>query len=175
MRLRFSIATGMVVVLIAAIVLAAWRMAGPVAANIFLNLTVAVLIFGTYRARSTPGRAGAWWSGFATLGWTHLVVWLAGMPWGQGYGFPISLITDVVFWILAANVGPEQLASNLRVDPPVAVARTVILQCLTSLIVGLLGAWAFSLAALAASVPREAGPEARPDSEPDSPRGPSAS
>jgi hypothetical protein len=67
-------------------------------------------------------------------------------------------------------VGLDRLAFNLRLDPPAAVARTVILECLTTLIVGLLGAWAFSVAALAGSVPRAAGSAA----EPASTRGPTA-
>jgi hypothetical protein len=152
-------------VLVAAIGLTAWRFAGIVWANIIFNLTVGVLIFATYQARFTPGRAGARWLGFATLGWAHLVLWLAGMPWGQSYSFNLSFITDVVFWILAADVGHDQLAFNLRVDSQPAIARTVILQCLTSLIVGLLGAWAFSFAALAGTVPPRAGSPARQISE----------
>jgi hypothetical protein len=153
------------VVLVAAIGLTAWRFAGNVSANIIFNLTVGVLIVATYKARFTPGRAGARWLGFATLGWAHLVLWLAGMSWGQSYSFNLSLITDVVFWILAADVGPDQLAFNLRLDSQPAIARTLILQCLTSLIVGLLGAWAFSLAALEGSVPPTAGSAAQPTSE----------
>jgi hypothetical protein len=160
MRIQFSIRRLMGAVLIAAIGLTAWRFAGNVAANIVFNLTVGVLILATYQARFTSGRAGARWLGFATLGWAHLVLWLAGMPWGQSYAFNLTFITDLVFWILAANVGLDQLAFNLRLDSQPAIARTVILQCLTSLIVGLLGAGAFSLGALTGSGPLVAGPAA---------------
>jgi hypothetical protein len=66
-------------------------------------------------------------------------------------------IDSILFWILAADIGPDQLAFNLRLDSEPAIARTVILQCLTSLIVGFLGAGAFSFASLVGSVPPVAG------------------
>jgi hypothetical protein len=148
MRLRFTIARLMVVVLIAAIGLTAWRLANYVVANVIFNLTVLVLIVATYKAKFTVGRDGAWWLGFATLGWAHLGVWLAGKPWEQDFSFNLSLITDVVYWVLAANVGIDQLASNLRLDTEPAKARTLLVECLTTMIVGLIGAWSFSFAAL---------------------------
>jgi hypothetical protein len=157
MRLRFSIRRLMGIVLLAAIGLTAWRFAGKVSANIVFNLTVVVLILATYKSKFTLGRAGARWLGFATLGWAHLVLWLAGMPWGQNYSFNLSFISDILFWILAADIGTDQLAFNLRLDSEPAIARTVILQCLTSLIVGFLGAGAFSFASLVGSVPPVAG------------------
>jgi len=135
------------VVLMAAIVLAAWRFANNVSANIIFNLTVAMLIIATYQAKFTPGRQGAWWSGFATLGWVHLVLWLAGMPWERSYSFRVSFISDTVFWILAAIVGLDQGAFDLRLDFEPTIARTLILQSLTSLVVGFVGAWAFSFVA----------------------------
>jgi hypothetical protein len=82
------------------------------------------------------------------------------MPWRQSYAFNLIFITEIVFWILATNVGLDRLAFNLRLDSQSAIARTVILQCLTSLIVGLLGACAFSLATLTGSGPPGAGPAA---------------
>ena len=150
MRLRFSIRRLMGVVLIAAMWLTAWRFAGGISANLALNLTVLALIAATYKSRFAAGRDGAWWLGFITLGWVHLVLWLAGVPWGQGYVFRIDFITGLVFWVLAANVGPDRLGSDLFHDPEPAVARTVILQCLTTIIVALIGAWSFSFAAWAA-------------------------
>ena len=114
MRLRFTIARLMGVVLFAAIGLTAWRYAGNASANIIFNLTVLVLIVATYKAKFTVGRDGAWWLGFATLGWAHLGLWVAAKPWQHLYSFNLSLITDVVYWVLAANVGISQLAENLR-------------------------------------------------------------
>ena len=147
MRFQFSISRLMIVVLVAALVLTAWRFAGRISANLFLNLTVVALIAATYKARFAQGRKGAWWLGFTTLGWVHLVFWLGGVPWGQGYVFRIDLISDVVFWVLAANVGLEQLGSNMARDPEPAIARTLILQCVTTIMVSLIGAWSFSFAA----------------------------
>jgi hypothetical protein len=158
MRLRFTISRLMLVVLIAAIGLTAWRLANYVVADVIFNLTVLVLIVATYKAKFTSGRDGAWWLGFATLGWAHLVLWVAAIPWQYLYSFNLSLITDVVYWVLAANVGIGQLASNLRLDTEPAKARTILLECLTTMVVGLLGAWSFSFAALVgARRPQRAG------------------
>jgi hypothetical protein len=147
MRVQFSILRLMIVVLAAALVLAAWRLAGRISANLVLNLTVVALIAATYKARSAQGRKGVWWLGFATLGWVHLFFWLCGVPWGQGYAFRVDFISSLVFWVLAANVGLEQLATDMTRDPEPAVARTLILQCATTIIVSLIGAWSFSFAA----------------------------
>jgi hypothetical protein len=147
MRLQFSISRLMIVILIAAVVLTAWRFAGRISANLMLNATLVVLIAATYKARFAQGRDGAWWLGFATLGWVHLAFWLAGIPWGQGYVFRIDFITEMVFWILAANVGIDQLGSNMSRDPEPAIARTLILQCLTTTVVASIGAWSFWFAA----------------------------
>jgi hypothetical protein len=149
MRIQFSISRLMIVVLIAAVVLTAWRYAGGISANLTLNVTALILIAATYKARFAQGRDAAWWLGFATLGWLHLVFWLGGVPWGQGYVFRIDFITGIVFWILAANVGPDQLGSDMSHDPEPAIARTLILQCATTVIVALIGAWSFSFAAWA--------------------------
>jgi hypothetical protein len=157
MRLRFTIARLMVVVLIAAIVLTAWQLAGKAAANIILNLTVLVLIVATYKAKFASGRDGAWWLGFATLGWAHLGLWMATNPWQHYYSFKLILFTDVVYWVLAANVGLEQLADDLRFDPEDAKARTVLFECLTAMVAGLIGAWCFSFAARVGERIRRAG------------------
>jgi hypothetical protein len=148
MRLRFTISRLMGVVLIAAILLTAWQLAGKAAANIILNLTVLVLIVATYKAKFASGRDGAWWLGFATLGWAHLGLWVATNPWQHFYRFRLILITDVVYWVLAANVGFPQLADDLRFDPEEAKARTILVECLTATVAGLIGAWSFSFAAL---------------------------
>jgi hypothetical protein len=155
MRIQFSISRLMIVVLIAAIAMTAWRYAGRISANLTLNVTVLALIAATYKARFTQGRAAAWWLGFATLGWVHLGLWLAGVPWGQGYVFRIDLITSVVYWVLAANVGIEALGSDMVRDPEPAIARTLILQCATTVVVALIGAWSFSFAAWAGEQQRK--------------------
>ena len=147
MRFQFSISRLMIVVLAAALVLTAWRFADQISANLVLNVTIVALIAATYKARSAQGRKGAWWLGFATLGWVHLFFWLGGVPWGQGYVFGIDFISGLVFWVLAANVGLEQLGSDMVRDPEPAIARTLILQCVTTIIVSSIGAWSFSIAA----------------------------
>lgn len=152
---QFSISRLMIVVLIAAVVLTAWRYAGRISANLTLNVIVLVLIAATYKARFAQGRDAAWWLGFATLGWVHLGSWLAGVPWGQGYVFRIDLITSVVYWVLAANVGIDTLGSNMVRDPEPAIARTLILQCATTVIVALIGAWSFAFAAWAGEQQRK--------------------
>jgi hypothetical protein len=157
MRLRFTISRLMGVVLIAAILLTAWQLAGKAAANIILNLTVLVLIVATYKAKFASGRDGAWWLGFATLGWAHLGLWVAAKPWQHFYSFNPSLITDVVYWVLAANVGFPHLADDLRFDPEEAKARTILVECLTAMVAGLIGAWCFSLASWVGERTRRAG------------------
>ena len=67
MRMQLSISPLMIVVLIAAVVLTAWRYAGGISANLTLNVTVLVLITATYKARFARGRNAAWWLGFAAL------------------------------------------------------------------------------------------------------------
>ncbi len=155
MRIQFSISRLMIVVPIAAVVLTAWRYAGGISANLTLNVTALVLIVATYKARYAQGREAAWWLSFATLGWLHLVFWLGGVPWGQGYVFRIDFITDIVFWVLTANVGPDQLGSDMFRDPEPAIARTLILQCAAAMIVALIGAWSFSFAAWAGEQQRK--------------------
>ena len=147
MRFQFSISRLMIVVLVAALVLTAWRFAGGTSANLVLNLTVVALIAATYKARFAQGRKGAWWLGFTTLGWVHLFFWLGCVPWGQGYVFRVDFISSLVFWLVAANVGLEQLAFDMVGDPEPAVARTLILQCVTTIIVSMIGAWSFWFAA----------------------------
>ncbi len=112
MRLRFTIARLMGVVLFAAIGLTAWRLANYVVANVIFNLTVLVLIVATYKAKFTVGRDGAWWLGFATLGWAHPRPLGGRETLATFYSFNLSLITDVVYWVLAANVGIDQLADR---------------------------------------------------------------
>ena len=147
MRFRFSISRLMLVVLVAAVGLTAWRYAGRISANLILNATVLVLIAATYKARFAQGRDAARWLGFATLGWVHLFSWLGGVHWGQGYVFRIDFLSSAVFWVLAANVGAQQLGFDMVRDPEPAVARTLILQCLTTIIVSMIGSWSFSIAA----------------------------
>ncbi len=147
MRFRFSISRLMLVVLVAAVGLTAWRYSGRISANLILNATVLVLIAATYQARFAQGKDAARWLGFATLGWVHLFSWLGGVHWGQGYVFRIDFLSSAVFWVLAANVGAQQLGFDMVRDPEPAVARTLILQCLTTIIVSMIGSWSFSIAA----------------------------
>jgi hypothetical protein len=154
MRLRYTLARMMGVVLIAAVVLAAWTHASNASACVVFNATVLVLIVATFKARFAPGRDGAWWLGFATLGWAHLVLWLAARPWAESYSFNLDLFTDVVYWVLAADVGIDRLASNLTRDLEPAKARTVLLECVTTWVVGLLGAWSFRVAAFVRARPQ---------------------
>lgn len=73
MRLRLSIRALMAVVVLAAVVIAAWRSATALSANVVFNLTVLTLLIASFKARYTRGAAGAWWFGFALCGSVYLI------------------------------------------------------------------------------------------------------
>lgn len=77
MRLRLSIRVLMAVVVLVAVVFAAWQGATELWANIIFNLIVLSLLFAAFQARYARGTAGAWWFGFALCGGTYLVLAIA--------------------------------------------------------------------------------------------------
>jgi hypothetical protein len=136
MKPRYSIAALMAVVVYLAAGLAAWRSADRFWATVTFNLTVAALLVGSYKARYTPGPAGAGWFGFALLGWSHLLLGLAVTPWRQHW-VEVEITTHPILWMLM-NVLPEP--SMNPTSPEAVMTEFFILITCSSLFVGGLGA-----------------------------------
>src|SRR5215204_5021435 len=77
MRLRVSIRLLMVVVVLVAVIIAAWQGATELWANVVFNLVVLTLLIASFKARYSRGAWGAWWFGFALFGWAYLVLAIA--------------------------------------------------------------------------------------------------
>lgn len=138
-RFHLSIASLMAVMVPLAIGLAAFRSADQLWVNIVFNLVVAVLLMATYEAKCSQGIKGAWWAGFASFGWCHLVLGLLGMPWARQYG-DSQLITSEITTQVVALLQSDISAAVLQR----AMGRAVIVHCLLCLVFALLGATIFS-------------------------------
>lgn len=100
-RIRFSIASFMGVIIFVAVGIAALQSATQLWVNIVFNLVVALLLVATYKAKCAQGIAGAWWAGFAAFGWVHLVLGVAGPPWGNQYEVRLTVFTEeIFFWVV---------------------------------------------------------------------------
>jgi hypothetical protein len=140
-RFQISIARLMFVMIAIAVGLAALHSAQEYWVIVVFNLVAVALLVATYKAKCSPGIAGVWWTGFASVGWAHLVLGLIGMPWGQHFGVSPALATEYF---------TERLVTLLEPDTSAAAAqrwtaRFLILHSLMSLVLALLGATIFSL------------------------------
>jgi hypothetical protein len=140
-RFQISIARLMFVMIPIAIGLAAFHSAQEHWVIVVFNLVFSALLIATYKAKCSPGIAGAWWVGFASVGWAHFVLGLIGMPWGRHFGVEPVLAT--YFFI-------ERIMMLLEPDTSAAAAQRwtakfLILHSLMSLVLALLGATIFSL------------------------------
>jgi hypothetical protein len=140
-RFQTSIARLMFVMIPIAVGLAAFHSAQEHWVIVIFNLVVVVLLVATYKAKCSPGIAGAWWAGFAAVGWAHLVLGLIGMPWGQHYGVSPALATEFLTGGLMTLLEPDTSAAAAQRW----TAKFLILHSLTSLVLALLGATIFSL------------------------------
>jgi hypothetical protein len=139
-RFRLSIATLMVVMIPFAIGLAAFQSATQLWVNLVFNLVVAVLLMALYKAKCSQGIDGAWWAGFASFGWCHLVSGLLGNSFSQHYGVQPELVTAEIIWrVLDLLESDTSVAALQRV-----IARALVVHCVMSLLIALLGATVFS-------------------------------
>jgi hypothetical protein len=138
-RFRLSIATLMVVMIPFAIGLAAFQSATQLWVNLVFNLVVVVLLVATYQAKSSQGIDGAWWAGFASFGWCHLVMGLLGMPWARHYGDSQLITAEITTQVVALLESDNSAAVLQR-----AMGRAVIVHCVLCIVFGLLGATIFS-------------------------------
>jgi hypothetical protein len=138
-RFRLSIATLMVVMIPFAIGLAAFQSATQLWVNLVFNLVVVVLLVATYQAKSSQGIDGAWWAGFASLGWCHLVLGLLGNSFAQHYEVQPLLLTAEITWRVLDLLEPDSSAAALQR----VIARTLVVHCVVSLLIALLGATVF--------------------------------
>jgi hypothetical protein len=138
-RFRLSIASLMVVMIPLAIGLAAIRSATQLWVNLVFNLVVAVLLMALYKAKCSQGIDGAWWAGFASFGWCHLVLGLLGNSFAQHYGVEPLLLTAEITWRVLDLLEPDSSAADLQR----VIARTLVVHCVVSLFFALLGATVF--------------------------------
>jgi hypothetical protein len=137
-RLRLSIASLMVVMIPLAIGLAAFQSATQLWVNLIFNLVVAVLLLALYKAKCSQGIDGAWWAGFASFGWCHLVLGLLGNSVAH-YGVQPELLTAEITWrVLGLLESDTSVAALQRV-----IARALVVHCFMSLLIALLGATIF--------------------------------
>src|SRR4051794_18003090 len=113
-RFHISVAGLMVIMIPLALGLAALQAATQVWVNIIFNLVVAALLTATYQAKHYKGAAGAFWAGFASFGWAHLVLGLIGMPWGQHYGVSPDLVTQEVTGLLVSLLEADTSAAAMK-------------------------------------------------------------
>jgi hypothetical protein len=139
-RFHVSIASLMAVMIPIALGLAAFQSATQLWVNIVFNLVVAVLLVATYKAKCSQGIEGAWWAGFASFGWGHLVLGLLGMPWGQHYGVGPELVTGEITGRVVALLEPDRSAAVLQR----VIARVLVVHCVLCVLLSLLGAYVFS-------------------------------
>ena len=138
-RFRLSIGTLMVVMIPFAIGLAAFQSATQLWVNLVFNLVVAVLLMALYKAKCSQGIDGAWWAGFASFGWCHLVLGLLGNSFSQHYGVQPELVTAEITWrVLDLLESDTSVAALQRV-----IARALVIHCVMSLLIALLGATIF--------------------------------
>src|SRR4051812_41827814 len=140
-RFHISLAGLMAIMIPLALGLAAFQAATQVWVNIVFNLVVAALLTATYEAKRHKGAASAWWAGFASFGWAHLVLGLIAMPWGQHFGISPDLVTGEVTGRLVNLLEPETSAAALKTW----TAKFLVVHCVSSLLFGLLGAVVFGL------------------------------
>jgi hypothetical protein len=137
-RFRLSIASLMVVMIPLAIGLAAFQSATQLWVNLIFNLVVAVLLLALYKAKCSQGIDGAWWAGFASFDWCHLVVGLLGNSVAH-YGVQPELLTAEITWRVLGLLEPDASATALQR----VIARALVVHCVMSLLFAMLGATVF--------------------------------
>jgi hypothetical protein len=137
----------MIAVLVVAFAMTVWRSPDAVAVNLVVNATVLVLIVAIYKARFSQGRTAAWWLGFATVGWVHLIFWFCRRQLSGGTGFNIYFPTGLIFlWLEDALFGMPIRLDKVQ-EMNAMMARLLIFQSTTTMIAAFIGAWCFSTAA----------------------------
>jgi hypothetical protein len=107
-RVQCSIACLMGLIVIVAIELAALQSATREWAEVARFVTVAALVMATHRARYSMGRPGAWWFGFALMGWASYLLGIdATRQWTSLDGYKLdSFLEAMPFRVLGLNTPP---------------------------------------------------------------------
>jgi hypothetical protein len=91
-RVRFSVGSLMMVIVLLAAAFAALRWPTPLMANLWFSLTLAALVLAIPIAVYRQGEDRAFWIGFAAAGWVYF--FLALSPWFQSeFGFQLATTT----------------------------------------------------------------------------------
>ena len=126
-----------------AVDIAALRSVGGLWVDACRLLTASVLVFATFRAKDRRGGDGAFWFGFAVLGWAAFVLGLEGL--GALGDESESAIVRLLFVLVEETVDPAQYGNG-----PAAFTRVLrqlqILRLMLILPAGLAGGFAYSLA-----------------------------
>jgi hypothetical protein len=130
-------------VVLVAIELAALQSATREWAEVARLLTVAALVFASYQARYSTGRAGAWWFGFALLGWASYLLGVdATRQWTSFDGYKLdSFLEAIPFRILGLNTPPLEyrLAGTTSQEGTRLYCQVLIIQRISVLFFASLG------------------------------------
>ncbi len=131
-RPRLTIRSLLVIVALVAVQISALRSGEDSAVEVCRLVTAAVLVFATYLARRRRGEAGAFWFGFAVLGWAAFVLVvdvLAARP------FPAPVISWLPRMVLEMMV--DRTASNSYAASQRAICQFRILHLMLVLPIAL--------------------------------------
>jgi hypothetical protein len=150
---RASIAGLMGTIVMVGVAFAALRSASVFSVNLGFFLTGAVFMAATFMATRSRGNAAAWWVGFATFGWTYLMLGLVLWPWKTLLEIDFFFLSDALGNALNDYMGEAEYHRNM--------SRSLILHDILSILVALVGAAVVRfIAARTKAVERREGPPA---------------
>ena len=138
-KLRFSIATLMGAVLLAALALAVFRYGSQVSAGILFLLTCGVLCLGVVGIVCHGGAGRAWWLGFTLFGWGYMALafWFSDrlneLP-------TTTMLAAVAHWLGIPEPGPTAGSRTAGLDPSFAQAGHCLWTVLSAVVGGIV-AW----------------------------------
>ncbi len=133
-RLRISIAGSMSLVALAAIEVAALRSAEDGWVDTCRFVTVIALVLATFLARNRRGEEGAFWFGFAAVGWATFVLVLDVLASRRDSDSVVSLLPLLVLRAIVVRPASSNYATALR-----EMRQLHILHLMFILPVGLIG------------------------------------
>jgi hypothetical protein len=101
---RYSIASGLAIIGILGVALAAFRDPSYLWANVTFSAALAALVLAIINAVYSRGARRAYWLGFALCGWAYFAI--TSVP-GLRQSLCPRLVTEVIFDLLYLNVAPQ--------------------------------------------------------------------
>ena len=113
---RFSIRSVMAFILVAGISLAAIRIGSAPWSGAMLSITFFTMVCSLLGVALTRGLRRIYWSGFAALGWSYLLLMYA--PWLNGKVGPFLLAPQLFPYLAEVLDSDTQAGSGLQSVPP---------------------------------------------------------